>query len=85
MSSIESIQKSWARYGDHLPFKAILPESSNGFVRVVDRDGREAACCYTCDAAGFATLIAEALNFVFTPVVPPEEPKSETPEGVVPT
>lgn len=85
MSSIQEIQKSWPTIHEQTPFKAVLSENSNGFVQIVNRNGNSIATCYADGSAGLATLIVAALNFVLTPVVSPEEPKSETPEGVVPT
>ena len=85
MSSLAEIQKSWPTFKDYAPFKPYMPEHSNGFVHVVDRNGNEVASCYANQSAGLASLIAAALNFVLTPVSLPEEPKNETPEDVVPT
>ena len=85
MRSLKAIQESWSTFKDSAPFKPFMPEHSNGFVHVVDRNGNEVASCYADQSAGLASLIAAALNFVLLPVVPSEEPKSETPKDVVPT
>ena len=84
MSSLAEIQKSWPTFKDYAPFEPHMPEHSNGFVHVVDRNGNAIATCYADHSAGLASLIAAALNFVLAPASPTEEPKNETPEDVVP-
>ena len=57
------IRKNWSGFG--CPFKAKLTDGSNGFVEVVDGNGRCLCTCFSGDPAHNATGIAAALNLIF--------------------
>jgi hypothetical protein len=62
--TIIEILHAWSEIPKDAPFVAVLPEHSNGYVYVYDKDGRELCTCSGGGAARDATTIAVALNFV---------------------
>ena len=62
----------WPHLRGRGPFKAHMPDKSNGYVHVVDKDGGEVAACYL-DGASSASCIAAALNSILGPFFPDEE------------
>lgn len=78
----QDIIETWPRMLLRAPFTVVVPNGSNGFCYVNDKEGGSIATFYSEDALRCATAVAATLNLVFGPddkstVTKPEDPPPE--------